>query len=91
MLILKKINLGLQSEMNSRAAVDLSKVKSLHQLNRTERQVAEYILGGFHAKDIARLLKCSTSHIYNTRSKIRLKLNIDEGESIEDFLLKQLD
>ena len=91
MLILKKINLGLQSEMNSRAAVDLSNVKSLHQLNRTERQVAEYILGGFHAKDIARLLKCSTSHIYNTRSKIRLKLNIDEGESIEDFLLKQLD
>lgn len=91
MLILKKINLGIQAEMDSTEGVDLSQIKAFKGLNHTELQVAQYILGGFHSKDIARLLKCSTSHVYNTRSKIRIKLNIDDGESIEDFLLKHVD
>lgn len=91
MLILKKINLGIQAEMNSAEVVDLSQFKAFKGLNHTELQVAQYVLGGFHSKDIARLLKCSTSHIYNTRSKIRIKLDIDDGESIEDFCLKHID
>lgn len=90
MLILKRVNLSLQSDLDAREKVDLSNVKAYKVLNHTELQVAQYILSGFHAKDIARLLKCSASHIYNTRSKIRIKLNIPEGESIENFLIKEI-
>lgn len=90
MLIVKKLNQVLQQESNEPLAIDMSQIELFEELNETEKLVVNYILSGFDAKEIARLLKFSISHIYNTRSKIRLKLGIPENDSIEDWLLQHV-
>ena len=45
------------------------------------------MIAGLDAKEIARVLNLSPSHIYNSRSNIRRKLEIPKEQSIEDWVI----
>ena len=52
-------------------------------LTPTEIEVAECILLGLNAQEIAAQLQCTPSYIYNVRSSVRKKLDLDPESPIE--------
>jgi FixJ family two-component response regulator len=70
--------------------VNWAKVDRSNVLKKNEKEILEYIVMDFEAKEIARILNCSVSHIYNMRSRIRQALDISADAQIKDWVLERM-
>jgi DNA-binding CsgD family transcriptional regulator len=86
MLILKKISMKHMPE-NFPKQLDLNNLENYSELSTSEQRILKDMIAGLDAKEIARVLKLSPSHIYNSRSNIRRKLEIPKEQSIEDWVI----
>ena len=86
MLILKKISMQLIPE-NYPRQLDLSSLENFHELSSSEQAILRDMMAGFDAKEIARVMNLSPSHVYNSRSHIRRKLEIPKEQSITDWVI----
>lgn len=86
MLILKKISMKHMPE-NFPKQLDLTNLENYSELSTSEQRILKDMIAGLDAKEIARVLKLSPSHIYNSRSNIRRKLEIPKEQSIEDWVI----
>lgn len=86
MLILKKISMKHMPE-NLPKKLDLNVLENYSALTTSEQKILKDMIAGLDAKEIARILNLSPSHIYNSRSNIRRKLEIPKEQSIEDWVI----
>lgn len=90
LLVLKKINENTDTNGSRPHEVDWSKINHFDELKRSEKEILEYIMLDFDVKEIARVLNCSVSHVYNVRSKIRQALDIPPEDQIKDWVQIQI-
>jgi DNA-binding CsgD family transcriptional regulator len=86
MLILKKISMKVMPD-NFPKQLDLTSLENFHELSTSEQKILADMIAGFEAKEIARVMNLSASHIYNSRSNIRRKLEIPKEQSIKDWVI----
>ena len=86
MLILEKMSLSLMPSSQS-GGLNLESIESYNYLTNSEKKILNHLISGFDAKEIARMLKVSPSHVYNSRSHIRRKMDIPRSATIEDWVL----
>ena len=86
MLILQKLHLWLLPVHKSKA-LNVESLEHYHELTNSEKKILMELLDGFEAKEIARMMKVSPAYIYNSRSKIRQKLDIPRDLTIEDWVI----
>jgi DNA-binding CsgD family transcriptional regulator len=90
LLVLKKLNVNAVNDTASVRDVNWAKVDRSNVLKKNEKEILEYIVMDFEAKEIARILNCSVSHIYNMRSRIRQALDISADAQIKDWVLERM-
>jgi tetratricopeptide (TPR) repeat protein/DNA-binding CsgD family transcriptional regulator len=88
MLILKKISMKVMPD-NFPKQLDLTSLENFHELSTSEQKILADMIAGFEAKEIARVMNLSASHIYNSRSNIRRKLEIPKEQSIKDWVISR--
>jgi len=88
MLILKKISMKVMPD-NFPKQLDLTSLENFHELSTSEQKILADMIAGFDAKEIARVMNLSPSHIYNSRSNIRRKLEIPKEQSIKDWVISR--
>jgi DNA-binding CsgD family transcriptional regulator len=88
MLILKKISMKVMPD-NFPKQLDLTSLENFHELSTSEQKILADMMAGFDAKEIARVMNLSPSHIYNSRSNIRRKLEIPKEQSIKDWVISR--
>lgn len=71
----------LQHQWKLSPSVRIKKYLSL--LTKTEHEVVEAMLMGWSVEETARKMACTLPHIYNLRSSIRKKLDIDPKANLE--------
>lgn len=86
LLVLKKINSNVTDVDASGQLIDWTLVDPSGVLKKSEKEILEYIVKDFDAKEISRVLNCSVSHIYNVRSRLRQALDIPNGEQIKEWV-----
>lgn len=86
MLILEKMSLSLMPSPHI-LTDNIESIESYEDLTNSEKKILKHLISGFDAKEIARMLKVSPSHVYNSRSHIRRKLDIPRSATIEDWVL----
>ncbi len=59
-------------------------------LSESELRLLELIGKGYSAAECSKLMNCTKSHIYNLRSQIRKKLNLEESESLKSWVMREL-
>ena len=90
MLLLKKLNQFTQDRIPIGECNELQKLPQYSALKSSEREILDYLILGFESKEIARLIGCSISHIYNVRSRIRHTFEIPEDHGLEDWFKARL-
>jgi len=88
MLILQKLNLWLLP-VRKDEALNVEALDHYDQLTTSEKKILKDMLARFDAKEIARIMKVSPAYIYNSRSKIRQKLEIPRDLAIEDWVISK--
>lgn len=66
----------------------MESIEGFRDMNETEKKILGYLIGGFDAKETARMLQVTPSHVYNMRSAIRIKLDIPREEKISHWLMQ---
>jgi DNA-binding CsgD family transcriptional regulator len=87
MLVLQKLR-GMVHTPEFLPSHRIESIEGFRDLNETEKKILGYLIGGFDAKETARMLKVTPSHVYNMRSAIRIKLNIPREEKISHWLME---
>ena len=64
----------------------MSQDEAFQQLTGNEQKLLEHILRGYSSKESSVLLKVTPGHIYNMRSSIREKLNIEKDVDVALWL-----
>lgn len=59
-------------------------------LSESELRLLELIGKGYSAAECSMLMNCTKSHIYNLRSQIRKKLNLEESESLKSWVMREM-
>lgn len=59
-------------------------------LTESELRLLELIGKGYSAAECSKLMTCTKSHIYNLRSQIRKKLNLEESESLKSWVMREM-
>lgn len=59
-------------------------------LTESELRLLELIGKGYSAGECSKLMTCTKSHIYNLRSQIRKKLNLEESESLKSWVMREM-
>jgi len=90
MLILKKLNQYTQDRIPISEGDQVQNLPQYRSLKSSERQILDYLILGFESKEIARLIGCSISHVYNVRSRIRQTFEIPEDQGLEDWFKARL-
>ena len=90
MLVLQRLNENTDNPLSKKNGADLAKLPEFRNLNKSERLILEHLVSGFESKEIARLIGCSASHVYNVRSRIRQTFEIPPEEGIEEWMHAQL-
>lgn len=57
-------------------------------LSQTEMKMAAYLAMNFNTKDISRLMNLADKTVRNTRSRLRSKFGLEEGDELMEFLGK---
>lgn len=90
MLLLQKLNEHTEHGRLQIASKQIHRIPTFETLNKSEKMILEHLVSGFESKEIARLMGCSSSHIYNVRSRIRQTFDIPANEGIEDWFNARL-
>lgn len=59
-------------------------------LTDSELRLLELIGKGYTASECSKLMNCTKSHVYNLRSHIRKKLNLEESESLKSWVMREM-
>ena len=90
MLLLQKLNEHTEHGRLQTAGKQIHRIPAFENLNKSEKLILEHLVSGFESKEIARLMGCSSSHIYNVRSRIRQTFDIPANDGIEDWFNARL-
>jgi len=88
MLVMKKLNVIVRESMSpdGRELASIDGIQHVEKLTLREKEILQLIASNFDPKEIARLVRISPEHVYNMRSKIRKKLELDASVDLEEWL-----